>query len=262
MSAKLIIALAVVIALVVGALGFASWRRRNANAEFLSLWESPLRAELFVQVDTPSRPALLEDWRWKVGDGVMFYQATVFGDLFLRSEDGAIHFLDTGRGTFTKVAASQEEWETAVRRHGPRWFRWPTLSSLRGAGVGLGEGEVFSWRHSLMLGGAESADNVDVVSLVVHAAFAAQSAVAIRDLPEGQRVSKVDFQALGPEGAISSSARLQVVINAEEQYSVWPAGETPPGGWKAVGKEGTQEECLTFIAEVWTDLRPLSQRKQ
>lgn len=54
----------------------------------------------------------------------------------------------------------------------------------------------------------------------------------------------------------------QVVINHEEQYSVWPAGRSVPDGWKAVGKTGSKADCLDYIQEVWTDMRPLSLRKQ
>lgn len=54
----------------------------------------------------------------------------------------------------------------------------------------------------------------------------------------------------------------QVVINHEEQYSIWPDFRELPQGWSAVGKTGTKEECLAYIQEVWTDMRPLSLRKQ
>jgi MbtH protein len=54
----------------------------------------------------------------------------------------------------------------------------------------------------------------------------------------------------------------EVVINHEEQYSIWRADTNPPKGWKKVGRTGSKEECLTFIKEVWTDMRPRSQREQ
>ena len=53
----------------------------------------------------------------------------------------------------------------------------------------------------------------------------------------------------------------KVVINHEEQYSIWPADRENPKGWKDVGKSGRKEECLAYIKEVWTDMRPLSLRK-
>jgi MbtH protein len=54
----------------------------------------------------------------------------------------------------------------------------------------------------------------------------------------------------------------KVVINHEEQYSIWPAHKENPLGWRDVGKQGPKEECLAYIKEVWTDMRPLSLRKQ
>jgi MbtH protein len=53
-----------------------------------------------------------------------------------------------------------------------------------------------------------------------------------------------------------------VVANDEEQYSIWPADRTMPAGWRHAGPAGQKPECLAFIREVWTDMRPLSLRKQ
>jgi len=53
-----------------------------------------------------------------------------------------------------------------------------------------------------------------------------------------------------------------VVMNHEEQYSIWPDYKAIPNGWKAVGKSGNKQECLNYIKDVWTDMRPLSLRKQ
>jgi MbtH protein len=54
----------------------------------------------------------------------------------------------------------------------------------------------------------------------------------------------------------------KVVINHEEQYSIWPADLETPAGWREAGKSGPKDECLAYINEVWTDMRPLSLRKQ
>ena len=53
-----------------------------------------------------------------------------------------------------------------------------------------------------------------------------------------------------------------VVVNDEEQYSIWPAHRENPLGWTDVGKSGPKDECLAYIKEVWTDMRPLSLRKK
>ena len=58
------------------------------------------------------------------------------------------------------------------------------------------------------------------------------------------------------ENLLSKSARYKVVINHEEQYSIVPTDQTLSRGWREVGKIGTQKECLNYIEEVWTDMRP------
>jgi MbtH protein len=54
----------------------------------------------------------------------------------------------------------------------------------------------------------------------------------------------------------------KVVMNHEEQYSIWFAERENALGWHDVGKSGTKEECLAYIKEIWTDMRPLSLRKK
>jgi MbtH protein len=53
-----------------------------------------------------------------------------------------------------------------------------------------------------------------------------------------------------------------VVVNHEEQYSIWPTERAIPAGWRAVGTTGGKAECLSYIKEVWTDMRPLSLRRK
>jgi MbtH protein len=52
----------------------------------------------------------------------------------------------------------------------------------------------------------------------------------------------------------------KVVVNHEEQYSIYPVHRDNPLGWNDAGKQGTKAECLAHIEEVWTDMRPLSLR--
>jgi MbtH protein len=58
------------------------------------------------------------------------------------------------------------------------------------------------------------------------------------------------------------NGEYEVVVNHEEQYSIWPAGRELPLGWKDAGKRGSKQECLAYIKEVWADMRPLSLRRQ
>ena len=82
------------------------------------------------------------------------------------------------------------------------------------------------------------------------------------------------LQKEGKRGASPASARgdwrderedttiYKVVVNHEDQYSIWPADRENPLGWNDAGKSGTKAECLAYIEEVWTDMRPLSLRKK
>lgn len=64
------------------------------------------------------------------------------------------------------------------------------------------------------------------------------------------------------QGDQEDTTIYKVVVNDEEQYSIWSAEKENPLGWKDVGKTGLKSECLEYIKEVWTDMRPLSLRKK
>ncbi|GAB1646511.1 MbtH family protein [Krasilnikovia sp. MM14-A1259] len=60
--------------------------------------------------------------------------------------------------------------------------------------------------------------------------------------------------------ADDDTAVLAVVVNDEEQYSIWPDDREVPDGWRREGTTGTREQCLAHIDEVWSDMRPKSLR--
>ena len=57
------------------------------------------------------------------------------------------------------------------------------------------------------------------------------------------------------------AVNFQVLVNDEEQYSLWPSGREVPNGWRSTGTMGNKAHCLESIAKVWTDMRPLSLRR-
>jgi MbtH protein len=59
----------------------------------------------------------------------------------------------------------------------------------------------------------------------------------------------------------TDTRRYRVVRNDEEQYSIWPADRPVPDGWRDAGRSGGRDECLAYVDEVWTDMRPLSLRR-
>lgn len=61
--------------------------------------------------------------------------------------------------------------------------------------------------------------------------------------------------------AEADDLQYTVVINDEEQYSIWPTFRTVPAGWREVGVSGPKDACLAHIEMVWTDMRPASLRR-
>jgi MbtH protein len=63
-------------------------------------------------------------------------------------------------------------------------------------------------------------------------------------------------------GADDLQEDYTVLLNEEEQYSLWPLSQEIPAGWRSAGKQGSREDCFRYVDEVWTDMRPLSLRKR
>ncbi|MCU8596042.1 MbtH family protein, partial [Streptomyces sp. A13(2022)] len=53
-------------------------------------------------------------------------------------------------------------------------------------------------------------------------------------------------------------ARFLVLVNQENQHSLWPAFAEVPGGWEVVHGEDSRAACLAHVEEHWTDMRPAS----
>jgi MbtH protein len=67
---------------------------------------------------------------------------------------------------------------------------------------------------------------------------------------------------MATEDTVDGGPTYTVVMNHEEQYSIWLKHKPVPAGWTEVGKVGSREECLAYIGEVWTDMRPRSIRER
>lgn len=67
---------------------------------------------------------------------------------------------------------------------------------------------------------------------------------------------------MGSNDEKDDNTTYKVVVNHEEQYSIWPVDRENAPGWRDAGKSGLKAECLEYIKEVWTDMRPLSLRKK
>lgn len=63
-------------------------------------------------------------------------------------------------------------------------------------------------------------------------------------------------------GTVEQERSYFVVVNSEEQYSIWPTDRNIPLGWRPVGPTGSRDECVSYIKETWVDMRPLTVRRQ
>lgn len=80
--------------------------------------------------------------------------------------------------------------------------------------------------------------------------------VASEEKAEGEKKAEIEMRE------DEDDTIYRVVVNEEEQYSIWPEYKKIPLGWREAGKIGKKRECLAFVKDVWTDMRPLSLRKQ
>ncbi len=205
--------------------------------------------DLFIPFEAAEKGDWLESWRWRVGSDVEIFRITAFGDLMLRDSDGKFLFLETSSNELWELADDVESWRRIIYDSPAMFFRARTLLQLRDLGISLEDGWVYDWITEWMLGGEESVDNIQRVSLLAHLAATGQLA---ENLDRGG-----DFTGETTE----AETVYVVVLNEEEQYSIWPADQEVPSGWRRVGKTGSKQECLDYIEEVWVDMRPKSLRE-
>ncbi len=125
-------------------------------------------SDVFVALDAETRGSLLDDWRWLVGESARVFRVTVFGDVFVTTPDGSIHTLDTGRGTYEKVAENAAEWERLLPVSASAWFHVELLRELHAMNLRLARGQVYGWLEPQMLGGQETVENVYAISAHSH----------------------------------------------------------------------------------------------
>jgi uncharacterized protein YbdZ (MbtH family) len=202
-------------------------------------------AELFITHPDLEAPTFLDEWRWRIGSEAKLLRVSLFGDLFLQTPDGDMHWLDTGANIYyEKIATNQEDWLRAMCNDLPVFFHASTLLNLRSIGHSPKETEVYSWISPPLLGGKDSVDNLDIVSARVHLISTGRGARSVdQENTETEAVDKTIYT---------------VVINGEKQYSMWPADRKILPGWTSSGKSGTKQECMVYIEKVWVDMRPES----
>ncbi len=133
----------------------------------------------------------LECWRWLAGADAQALLLTALGDLFAELPDGQVAFLDTYEGTFRVVAPDRDAWKASLQKpeNLGAWFSPDLVLALRERGLMLSEGECYSPKHPLVLGGQMEPDNFEKTSWRVHLGIMGQIYEQTKDLPPGTPVT-------------------------------------------------------------------------
>lgn len=139
----------------------------------------------------------LADWQWLVPQPMRGLVMTAMGDLFLIAEDDSIFLLDTFYGTCERVAASQAEWEEKLgdQELTDVWFLTGLVLELRET-TPLAHGQCYTARLEPALGGSFEAENFYPISWRVHLSNSGRLHQAIKDLPPGTKITKVNYTEL------------------------------------------------------------------
>ena len=144
-----------------------------------------------IPIDGFRSQELLEDWMWLLQKPYTLIAMNNFGDMFLRDESGRIVFLELASGEVTNVAGSTVEFQRlAAEKENQRcWFMTTLLSDLERAGMTLADGQCFSYKTPLVLGGEVELPNIEVGDIYVYASLMGQIHQQVKNLPPGTKIT-------------------------------------------------------------------------
>ena len=154
--------------------------------------------DLTVNFQHVDREAILDDWRWLIGQSKQPILLSAVGDAFVQDEaDGTVHHLDTAAGTCDRVAESESEFRSLLTD--PAWvtdhLAAEVVADFMRNGLRLAPGQIFSWRQPPALGGEYALENAATSDIAVHFSLTGQVHQQLRDLPPGTPISEVRLRA-------------------------------------------------------------------
>lgn len=132
----------------------------------------------------------LSPWLFLIPDKLTIWLVNRFGDIFAALDDGSIHMLDIGCGTFDRVADSRENFRSKldIGEHANQWFMLPLINKLVAAGKQLKKGYCYGYARSPVLGGDYTVENTIVIPIHEHYGLNASIHTQIMGLPDGSPV--------------------------------------------------------------------------
>lgn len=140
----------------------------------------------------PSAEALAElreQWSWLLPDPLKAFMASAMGDVFLEGDDGAVFWLDTGRGKLEMIAPSRDAFMAELRTKAEDWFLASLVDELLEAGIVLDSEQCYGYKVLPVLGGKYEVANVAPMAALAWYGFSGHVHGQIRDLPDGAQVS-------------------------------------------------------------------------
>ena len=147
---------------------------------------------------------LLSDWGWLLPQEFTLWLVNRFGDLFLVLDDGSVHMLDVGSGTLERLADSRDAFADKIDEsdNAAEWLMIPLVDACVSAGLTLGPGECYGFKHPPVLGGPYEVQNTEICDMAVHYSINGQTHHQIKDLPDG---TQVNFKLGGDEPSAKES---------------------------------------------------------
>ena len=135
-------------------------------------------------------PKALAPWSWLLPSELTLWLVNRFSDLFVVLEDGSIHMLDAGGGTFVKIAEDRNDFCVKIdeENRANEWLMIPLVDEMVAAGVTLRVGECYGFKLSPVLGGQYTRDNIAVFPVWDYLGANGSIHEQIREVPDGAKV--------------------------------------------------------------------------
>ncbi len=148
-------------------------------------------SDYIISQDGLNLSEMLRDWHWALPKSFDVWIVTRFADLIIVQEDGSVWFLDTGGGTFTRIADSKDQFAELADDTDTfgNWFAVRAVDEMVTAGQHLGSNQCYSFRLPTGLGGDYALSNYMVTDIHVHLAMHGQIFGQTKDLPDGTKVT-------------------------------------------------------------------------
>jgi hypothetical protein len=146
--------------------------------------------QLTKDISSVDLDGILSCWRWCIADIQAVITISALGDIFFIGKDGAVYWLQTDSGEFTKTAENMQEFQEFLKdeQKVDNWFLPSLIDQLLTAGKTLNENEVYSFKKLPVIGGEYSVDNLEPTDMTIHFTISGQICEQIKNWPDGTKV--------------------------------------------------------------------------